>query len=446
MRRILEWGRFPPRRRARLLGRLGCVLSLLFADVVPLRGQGITLTPTTTLRAETTNNTSAADSFRGEPNGNAPAANVSKAPLRSLLYDGADTHVWVRFMPWFGDKGHLDIGYRSDDRAQIRRQVTDMLSRGITGAIVDWYGPHQEFKNRTTQRLMQEAEAQNLQFAISYDKGSLKDCRGGCDQTGQMTSDLNYAFRTFENSPAYLRIEGHPAVFFFGLEKYPIDWRRLRSSLPGQPLFFFRNSGAFRNPDDDGAYSWIAPEAVKPGDPMSAEYLERFYRAARDNPRKYAVGSAYKGFNDSIAGWGKGRVIDQQCGETWLDTFATAGRFYSRNNQLPDLLVVTWNDYEEGTEIESGIENCVSISAELARGELRWNIKGKERTLDHFTIFLSRDGENLMLFRQLPPHARSFDLDDVNLAPGDYIVYVKAVGRASMTNHMSNPVRYRAGR
>lgn len=405
----------------------------------------ITIVPTATLRAETGNNTSAANSFRGQPNGNAPAGNVSKVPLRSLLYDGATTRIWVRFMPWFGDKGHVDVGYRSDDRNQVRRQVEDMMSRGITGAIVDWYGPHQEAKNKTTELLMREAEARNaeFQFALSYDKGSLKDCKDGCDQTAQVVKDLTYAYNTFENSPAYLRLNGRPAVFFFGLEKAGIDWQRLRSALPGNPLFFFRNSGAFRDPADDGGYSWIAPEAVKSGDPMSLEYLERVYRAAREHREKLVVGSAYKGFNDSMAGWGKGRVIDQQCGQTWLATFAMAGRFFSRKDQLPDLLIATWNDYEEGTEIESGIENCVSISARLDGRKLKWELKGNDRTLDHCTVFISTDGENLMPLRDLPVKAQSLDLDDLDLAPAEYVFYVKAVGRASFVNHMSQAVTYR---
>ncbi len=415
-------------------------LVLLFA--VAGLAQQVNMVPSTTLRAETGNNTSAADGFRGLPNGNAPAGNVSKLPLRSLLYDGARTRIWVRYMPWWGDKGHIDIGYRSDDRAQVSRQVADMVSRGITGAIVDWYGPRQERKNTSTLHLMREGEAQGLQFALSYDKGSLKDCTGGCDMTAHMIADLSYAYRTFEQLPAYMQINGRPALFFFGLEKAPVDWQRLRVSLPGRPLLFFRNSGAFNNHDDDGGYSWVAPEAVKPGDEISLEYLQRFYRAAREHPDKLVVGSAYKGFDDSQAGWGKHRVIEQDCGDTWLATFATAGRFFSRGDQLPDLLVVTWNDYEEGTEIESGIENCVGVSARMERGSLKWDLKGNDRALDHFTVFISRDGQNLTPLGDLPARTRSFDIDDVRLPPGDYVLYLKAVGRASFTNHMSPPVRY----
>src|SRR5207302_11270175 len=162
----------------------------------------------------------------------------------------------------------------------------------------------------------------------------------------QLNSDLNHAAEQFEASPAYLRFDDRPAVFFFGLEKYSIDWRRVRRSVPRNPLFFFRNSGAFGNPDSDGGYSWIAPETAGPDDPMGIKYLDRFYSKAQGS-NKIAVGSAYKGFDDAEASWGKGRVIEQRCAQTWLTTLGEESHFYSSKHQLTALIIGTWNDYEE---------------------------------------------------------------------------------------------------
>src|SRR5258708_18825472 len=239
----------------------------------------------TNITCDSTNDTSASPRYRGS-RGNASAGNVSRLPIRSLLYPGSQTRIYSRYMPWFGDFHHRDVGYRSDDREQVARQVADMISRGIQGAVVDWYGPNSGSKNQSTILLMQEAEKQNFEFAISEDAGSLAECqKHGCDVTSQLVSDLTRAAEQFEGSPAYVRFDGRPAVFFFGLEKYSIDWHRVRRSVPLNPLFFFRNSSAFSNPDADAPSSRIAPQTSGPGDPMAMQYLERFYSKAKSSDK-----------------------------------------------------------------------------------------------------------------------------------------------------------------
>jgi len=388
------------------------------------------------------NNTSGSARYRGGNGGNAPAANVSKLPIRSLLYEGSQTQIFTRYMPWFGDPHHRDVGYRSDDREQVRQQVADMVSRGIQGAIVDWYGPDSSLKNQSANLLMKEAEEQpGFQFAISEDAGSIEACRkSGCDPTQKLISDLNYAAQHFEASPAYLRFDGRPAVFFFGLEKTPIDWRRVRRVLPLNPLFFFRNSGTFSNQDADGAYAWIAPETAAPGDPMAMQYLDRFYSKAQQSD-KIAMGSAYKGFNDTDASWGKGHTIDQQCGQTWLSTLAETGRFYSARHQLRALIIPTWNDYEEGTEIETGIDNCVSVKASISDGRLSWSASGQKNTVDHFAILAKTDGRWAAV-QEAPAGSHAVGLGELSLPPDTSALCVQAVGRASMLNHFSEPIRY----
>jgi hypothetical protein len=391
-----------------------------------------------------THNTSASPSYRGS-RGNAPPGNVSNLPIRSLLYAGSQTRIYTRYMPWFGDPHHRDVGYRSDDRQQVSRQVADMISRGISGAIVDWYGPNSRSKNESTILVMREAERQNFEFAVSEDAGSLAECqKKGCDVTEQLISDLNFAAEHFEGSPAYVRFDGRPALFFFGLEKYAIDWHRVRRSLPLKPLFFFRNSGAFANPDSDGGYSWIAPESAGPGDPLAIKYLERFYSKAQASD-KIAMGSAYKGFDDSEASWGKGRVIDQQCGQTWLATFAVADHFYSSAHQLPALIIPTWNDYEEGTEIETGIDNCVSLQAAVEGEKLAWTVSGPKNTIDHFSV-LARQGDQWGETGEFPSGSKSVSLSQLSLGPETSALCVEAIGRASMLNHFSGPVEYSSGK
>ena len=149
-------------------------------------------------------------------------------------------------MPWFGQPGHIDVGYSSADASQVNKQVEDMQSRGIDGAIVDWYGPRHTVEEATTQLMKTEAESRTkrFEFAVTEDAGALDACAAssGCDLTQQLVSDLTYAYNNYEQSPAYLLLNGRPAVFFFGLEKYStIDWDTVRAQTPGNPALIFRH-------------------------------------------------------------------------------------------------------------------------------------------------------------------------------------------------------------
>ena len=404
--------------------------------------------PTTTLAQETGNNTSAANSFQSQTNGNLGATNISKVAIKSLLYPGFNGKVYAHLMPWFGGTNHMNVGYESDSATQVANQVSDMMSRGVDGAIVDWYGPNSARANGTTVLLRAEAEKRSgeFQFGVMEDVGALKACATtpGCDVTGQMISDLTYAYNTFETSSTYIRYDGRPVVFFFGVEAYSIDWTRVAASVPGKPLFIQRNSGTFRNPTYAGAFAWPSPDAANPADQGDA-YLDDFYSTGLAYSADLAYGTSYKGFDDLLATWTAHRITNQDCGQTFLNNFAQIAKYHSLNKQLFAVQLATWNDYEEGTELETGIDNCVSVTASSAAAKVSWSIAGTADTVDHYTVFISTDGINLMPVANLPVNQLSYDFSGYALAAGSYTVYVKAVGAAFMRNHMSAAVALSIG-
>ncbi|HUQ50220.1 MAG TPA: PKD domain-containing protein [Terriglobales bacterium] len=407
---------------------------------------GKAVIPNTTLAAESGNNTSGAPTFTTQTNGNIAPRNVSKVPVRNLLYSGSNTKMYAHFMPWFGGTNHMNVGYQSNEPAQVAKQVTDMLSRGIEGAIINWYGPNFARENNTSLAMMKDAETRSGQFtfAIMEDGGALKKCSTivGCDVTQRMIDDLGYAYNTFEQSPAYMRVDGRPVVFFFGVEAYVIDWDRVRANVPGNPLFVQRNAGAFTKPQMNGGYGWIAPETVSLADPIGLGYIDYFYSKALEASSMMKYGSAYPGFDDRLAAWTQNRQIVQNCGQTWLATMERASKYYSAGNQLPFFQLVTWNDYEEGTEIETGIDSCVSVNAAVSGSMLNWSISGSESVLDHFTVYISADGVNLMPVMDVPASSRNLEMGSFGFNPAAYKVYVKAVAKSSLTNAISGGVDY----
>ncbi len=404
---------------------------------------------TTTLLAETGNNTSTADSFIQQTNGNAGAGNVSKVPLRSLLYAGSTTKVYVTWLGWFGGPSHINVGYNSDDAAQVHRQVEDMISRGVQGAIADWFGAAKTSTDHATMLLKAEAEAHpgQFEFAIMEDVGALGAAAtsNGCDVTDQLIADLTYIAAQYESSPAYTHFNNRPVVFFFGVDAYYIDWARVVSSIPGNPLLIFQGANGFDRSISDGGFSWVNINASNPFDPNLTSQ-DSFYQAAQQTPGRLAVATAYKGFNDTQAAWGTNRQINQQCGQAWQQTFKEAGNFYSSSNQLPAIQIATWNDYEEGTAIEPGIDNCIYLTPSQSGTTINWQVSGgAESTIDHYTVFISSDGTNLAKLGDVPNGTHKFDLSSLNLTSGSYLIYVKATGAPSFLNKMSPPITYHPG-
>src|SRR5260370_329634 len=239
--------------------RLAVLLSSLLLAGLSLAQEEPASAPRT-LQSETRTNTSASGSFRGMSNGNAPASHVSKLPLRSLLYPGATAKFYARVVPFFlKSQKHVDVGYDSGDPQQANRQVEDMISRGIDGAIVDWYGTEHPDLGRASDAFRDATESHSgFTFAISEDKGALKNCarKPGCDLTRHLIEDLKYAYDHFEKSVSYLQSDGRPVVFFFDVNQLRIDWSQVRQAVDGNPLFVFRNAKALSLPQSDGGFIW----------------------------------------------------------------------------------------------------------------------------------------------------------------------------------------------
>ncbi len=417
------------------------VSTCLFVSLVA-GAQNLVFAPTTTLTAEASNNTSAADGFQDQSNGNLGAGNVSKMNLHTLLYPGSATKIYAQLMLWFGDPKHMNVGYSSNDPAQVHRQVEDMISRGIDGVFIDWYGPGTS-SDQATQVVKSEAEAHpGFSFSLMVDKGALDyDSCSGCNPQQALTQQLQYVEQTYFASPAYMRVGGAPVVTNFGIDpSYGIDWAALRSSLGTPPAFLFQDNSGFSQAASGGSYSWIYPSMSD----LGMAYLSSFYTTSLSFPGETTVGAAYKGFNDTLAGWGSGRIMAQGCGQTWLQTFSAINGLYSPSQPLSALQVVTWNDYEEGTEIESGIDNCVGISATPAGDTLQWSVSGSENTIDHYVVYISRDSLNLMPLAAMAAGQHSLNVCAYAPEAGSYTVYVQAVGKASMRNQMSGPVPFTA--
>src|SRR5579872_805870 len=395
--------------------------------------------PTTTLSAQTSNNTSAADSFHSLSDGDEGATNVSKANLRTLLYPGSTTEIYGELQPWFGDKRHMNVGYASWNPTQVERQIEDMQSRGITGIVFDWYGPADDTEATMQAWLATLPNHPGFKLIVMIDKGAiqLSPC-SGCNPQQTLIYLTNYVLQHYATSPSYATLNGNPIITQFDIDlHYSINWNTVQQQTSPNIAWIFENNSGFTHPITAGSWSWVNISAN-----YGFDYLDQFYTTANHYPKEMAWGATYKGFNDTLASWGKDRIIGQQCGETWLQTFNILNSYYNSGNQLPILQLVTWNDYEEGTEIESGIDNCLTVNPSINGSQLQWSVNGNEQTVSQYVVYISTDGQNLLALDTLPVGSRQVNLAPYSLATGTYLVYVQAIGQPTIKNQMSGPVQF----
>jgi hypothetical protein len=289
-----------------------------------------------------------------------------KESLGAVQAPESGTQLLAIYQPWFGQKDHINVGYSSHDPGVLRQQIARARELNISGFVVNWYGPRKEFEDRTYGLLQQAAKENNFKVAVQYDEA--------VDHPGYATDavivDLQYLYDKYispsagPSREAYLRYNGRPVVFIFPKDA-STDWNRVREVTQGWPdppvLIYKDESGKYANAFD-GFYPWVQPGKAgwaADGRNWGEDYLEYFYSdMTQHHPDKIAVGAVWPGFDDSKASWSRNRHIANRCGKTFEDALRLFRRYYGGQNAPPYLLIETWNDYEEGTAIERGINHC----------------------------------------------------------------------------------------
>ncbi|MGA2991940.1 MAG: endo-1,3-alpha-glucanase family glycosylhydrolase [Candidatus Korobacteraceae bacterium] len=279
--------------------------------------------------------------------------------------------VLAAYQPWFGRSGHIDVGYSSQDRTVLEHQIEEAKRLGISGFVVNWYGQRHRFEDQSYSLMQRLAGETGFKVAIMYDE----DESSAGDTTGAVINDLQYAYDHYIGpkadtpSRSYLRYQGHPVIFIFPKQRHT-DWNRVRAAVNGwevSPLLIYKDPYIKFASAFDGFYAWVSPG--KPGwkadgSNWGEQYLEHFYVTMnKQYPDKLVVGAAWPGFNDARASWSLNRHMDPRCGRTFEDSLRVFRRYYPPEHPLPFLMIVTWNDYEEGTAIERGT-NCKTAQTE----------------------------------------------------------------------------------
>ncbi len=426
-----------------------------------------------------------------------PAA-VSTQSVKSYLYSGATTRVMAEYQPWFCNTSapcntHKNIGMEQSTAAQALAQAQWMKSVGADVTDVDYYGcatscatPQSSTMayNLTVTTALANAIAANPsttpKFLIMMDEGAIDGSgTGQCppasgDQSAcliaAIDTQVDYLAATWLYQSYYETnaTNGHPIVMYFiNPGMWPdTNFNTVYGAVATHATagnscgagcsyattvdFVDQDAGAFTETGIAGGFAWPQPDAWSStnqfcweGNPCSFNYLADFYSTARAHSSKIAMGVLYKGFDDNNANWGSNRVIAQQCGQVLGFTAAaisTAG--YSSSSQLQYVQLATWNDYEEGTEVETGIDNCITVGRPtISSGTLSWSLIKSDATyantstIGSFSIYTGSSSPTTLYASGIAASATSYS-PAPTLAAGQN-AWVEMIGQPLIQNRLS---------
>jgi hypothetical protein len=136
------------------------------------------------------------------------------------------------YLPWFGRPEHINVGYSSQDRVVIGRQIDQARQLGIAAFVVNWYGAHHDFEDKAYALMQEVAGEKNFKVALMYDE----DDSEPAGATDAVLSDLQYAYdhyigpKAVVNRDAYLQYQGRPMIFIFPKGGHT-DWNRVHQTV-----------------------------------------------------------------------------------------------------------------------------------------------------------------------------------------------------------------------
>jgi glycoprotein endo-alpha-1,2-mannosidase len=267
--------------------------------------------------------------------------------------------------------------YKSDDVAIIDWHIDQAKAHGITGFVVSWFGKADQRIDGTLALLVERAEKKDFKIAVYWE--NQRD--GGALMRQFAVDDLSYIVEHYGKSKAFLKIDGKPVIFVYGRVMYqtPVAlWPEIVEEVRARAGDFaliadgYQTSYAYLF---DGLHTYD-PAGLSPDTwnnlrvknlgslrTWAANHYEKGVKMARQHGRIACVmvtpgcdaRKAYKIKEQS----------DRLNGQTYRTLWDEALK------AQPDwVLITSWNEWPEGTEIEPSLElgdKYLNITAEYSQ-------------------------------------------------------------------------------
>jgi hypothetical protein len=237
------------------------------------------------------------------------------------------------------------------------------------------------------------------------------------------------------------------------------------TNFPVKPYIIHRNtSGPAAPAPNDGTFRWfnistdqtyqnLGPDPHTPS--VDTLGYDGWLTSAFNSPPAVFLGIGYGKVDHAQSPFeiGDHKIVDARCGQTFLDTMSRPSvKNFGTSHPFQALEIATWDDYDEGSEMETGIDICVNtFSASLNGSALNWSINfnnaqyGSEAKIDHYALYYTTDGSTnttidhplTLLTNAAVNNTGSYSFPLPNTLPNPTILYVKAVAKPMLQNRLT---------
>jgi len=261
--------------------------------------------------------------------------------------------------------------YDSHEEATLAYHILLSHAYGINGIVINVKDSYDYATLRKLNTMVNEIsqlapDGFQYSFGISYDDQGF-DLDNNPDTAISALCYLRDSI--LPASPSFLKIGERPVLFCFDYPNKYLTAGGFRTALDSvfsanRPLLVWNTieKGNVDSLPVDAYYPWVQPGKEwdrKAGRNWGRDYLEDFYKrvnTSKDSGHfSFTCGGVWPGFDDRPnTSWGAMRFIDRRKGIVYDSTWQF---IHTYSGRLPMKLVVveTWNDWNEGTEIEASI-------------------------------------------------------------------------------------------
>jgi len=265
---------------------------------------------------------------------------------------------WAHWPEGIADHPQFGL-YDSHDPKVISKTMDQAKSAGITGLIVSWWRPG-DFQDLGMPPLLAAAEGAGLKITIYYEAAKPRPPQIASSQATE--EDLLDILNRYGSHPAWLRARNKPVVFVYSraLNELRLSgWARVIAGInrryPGGAWFLADQISPEAAKIFNGIHSYnptaqIANKSIREIRAWARAEYPKWVAAAGG---KISCLTVIPGYDDRELHRPVPRpTTDRHAGETYRVLWQEA------ISSRPDwILVTSWNEWHEGTEIEPSQEN-----------------------------------------------------------------------------------------